>query len=79
MSVTLSFNKIKETIAHTEAIKSVCFNNDGTVLASGSMDKTIKLLNIETKEIAILKVHDGSTKSIAFNNNGKILACGSDD
>ena len=37
---------------------SVAFNNTGTILASGSEDKTIKLWNVETKtEIATLSEH----------------------
>ena len=36
-------------------VTSVAFNKTGTLLASGSNDKTIKLWNIETKtEIATL-------------------------
>lgn len=45
---------------HHQGINSVCFNNNGTILASGSNDKTIKLWNFETKkEIVTLKGHLG--------------------
>ena len=60
-------------------MKTVAFNHDGTILASGSYDKTIKLWNIETKvEIATLKVSgsNGSVCSVAFNDNGKKLISG---
>ena len=40
---------------------SVAFNTNGTILASGSFDGTIKLWNVETKtEIATLKGHSNS-------------------
>ena len=39
-------------------VKSVAFNNNGMILASGSRDQTIKLWNIETRiEIATLQGH----------------------
>ena len=40
-------------------VNSVAFNHNGTLLASGSLDKTIKLWNLETKtEIATLEGHE---------------------
>ena len=59
---------------------SVAFNKNGTILASGSRDNTIKLLNVETKtEIATLEGHYNTVYSVAFNTNGAILASGSED
>ena len=56
------------------------FNDTGTILASGSYDKTIKLWNIETKtEIANLLGHEDYVISVAFTNTGAILASGSYD
>ena len=56
------------TILEQYAIKSINFNNTGTILASGSEDNTIKLWNIETKtEIATLIGHESGVKSVAFN------------
>ena len=43
---------------HSDFVRSVVFNSNGTILASGSNDNTIKLWNIKTqKEIATLKGH----------------------
>ena len=63
-----------------EFVESVAFNSSGTILASGSYDKTIKLWNAELQtEIATLKGHLDCVWSVAFNNNGTILASGSSD
>ena len=59
---------------------SVAFNKSGTILASGSKDKTIKLWNIETKTIiATLEGHSREVTSVAFDQTGTILASGSKD
>ena len=55
---------------HEYSVTSVAFNHNGTLLASGSKDKTIKLWNLETKtEIATLEGHYGFVTSVAFNSS----------
>ena len=67
-------------MGHSDCVNSVAFNNTGTILASGSQDKTIKLWNVESQtEIATLTGHSDYVKSVAFNNTGTILASGSQD
>ena len=63
---------------HNGSVRSVAFNHNGTLLASGSDDKTIKLWNLETKtEIVTLEGHENSVNSVVFNYNGTLLASGS--
>ena len=43
---------------HSNYVNSVAFNSEGTLLASGSDDRTIKLWNVESRtEVATLKGH----------------------
>lgn len=66
---------------HTEEIYSLSFTPDGKTLASGSMDHTIRLWDMENKgaEIGSFTEHTGSVNSLDFNHDGTQLASGSED
>jgi len=65
---------------HTEIVRSIAFSPDGTTLASGSDDNTIKLWSLQTGVVRqTLTGHGGEVNSIAFSPDGKMLASGSDD
>lgn len=64
---------------HTANVTSLAFNNRD-ILASGSIDKTIKLWNLERKEeIATLKGNENFINCVYFHNNGIIVVSSSDD
>ena len=64
---------------HKGEVNSVCFNNNGKILCSGSNDNKIKLWNMETlKELKEFDI-DSIVNSVCFNNAGILLASGSSD
>ncbi|MBD2181436.1 trypsin-like peptidase domain-containing protein [Planktothrix sp. FACHB-1355] len=75
-----NFVEANKIAGHSNAISSVAISQDGTILASGSMDNTIKIWNRSTgKELRTLTGHTNYINSIAISPDSKILASGAND
>jgi WD40 repeat protein len=58
----------------------VAFDVSGKCIASGSVDKTIRLWDISTQqEVALFRGHTGKITSLAFDWSGRYMTSGSDD
>ena len=57
------------------SIRSVCFSPDGSILASGSYDQTVRLWDSHTGEcLRLLQGHTNPVSSVCFSPDGSILA-----
>jgi hypothetical protein len=65
---------------HGATVWSVAFSPDGTRLASGSSDDTVRLWDVASgQETARLEGHGADVNSVAFSPDGTRLASGGDD
>ncbi|MBD2464069.1 protein kinase [Oscillatoria sp. FACHB-1407] len=66
--------------AHESWIRTIAFSPDGTILVSGSGDKTIKLWSVETAELRqTLHEHSSWVRAIALSPDGATLATAAND
>jgi WD40 repeat protein len=80
----LLWNKRKCTdrlVGHTDAIKTVAFSHSGQQIASGSIDKSIKVWSSSDKKtINTLNGHSKGVNKVEFSNADKyIISAGYDD
>ncbi len=71
---------LRELEGHTDHIYSIAFSPDGSTLASGSSDNTVKIWNVRSgKEFKTLRGHEGTVGAVGFSPDGRILATGAND
>jgi WD40 repeat protein len=66
---------------HTYYVTSVAFSPDGQIIASGSLDKSVRIWQVSGSgsEGRYLDGHSGSVFSVAYSPNGNLIASGSHD
>jgi len=64
---------------HRDVVWGVNFSKDGKIIASGSVDRTIKLWARDGSLLKTLKGHDGSITRVSFSPTENLLASASQD
>jgi len=68
----------EKSVGHTGPVYAVAFNNDHTLLVTGSYDKTAKIWDTETGEYKqTLNVNGGPVYAVAFAHKQNLVATGS--
>lgn len=63
---------------HSDVVRSVAISSNGNTIASGSLDKTVKLWNLATGElIHTFNGHNSAVIAVAFSRDSKTLASAS--
>jgi WD40 repeat protein len=64
---------------HTASVMAVDVSPDSSVIASASIDRTIKLWQRDGRKIATLEDHQGAVRAVKFSPDGQMLASASED
>jgi WD40 repeat protein len=71
--------QLRSLEGHSSTIGCVVFNAAGTLFATASNDRTIRLWNSEGDEVAVLYGHRGAVSALAFTADDRSLLSGGED
>jgi WD40 repeat protein len=79
--VQRDWSSLEQTLeGHSDSVMSVAFSPDGSKVASGSYDRTVRVWNVVTGQAEqTLEGHSDSVMSVAFSPDGSKVASGSYD
>ncbi|MCA9074412.1 MAG: caspase family protein [Planctomycetaceae bacterium] len=79
--ISLSRQQItRRMLGHTDAVQDLAFSSDGSRLASGSSDGTVRIWNLESGESEhTFEGHKKDVYGVVFSPDGELLATGSYD
>lgn len=70
---------VGKPVEHSLGISSVAYHPSGRIIATGSYDKTVRLLDPDTGKLLHELTHPALVGCIAFSHDGKIIATGCSD
>ena len=71
-----TFKQIRTLDGHTAGVMALAFHPDGTILATGARDGTIRLWDVAQGRAAVVIEENQPVTSLAFNPNGTHLVSG---
>src|SRR5262249_21253308 len=72
-------NELRSLRGHADWISSVAFSKDGLLLVSASVDRTVKLFELQKEEGAAALGHTRKIRAVTVSADGKWLATGGAD
>jgi WD40 repeat protein len=74
------YREVRVFRGHNYPVWAVAYHPDGTLVASGSDDRSIRIWKVNTGQVLrILRGHSEVVRCLAFSRDGQVLASGSTD
>ncbi|HEX5132178.1 MAG TPA: WD40 repeat domain-containing protein [Candidatus Krumholzibacteria bacterium] len=71
--------QIGDIPAHERRVMNLVFNEDGSLLATASMDRSVKVWRMPDRAlVTAFRGHDATVAGIAFDNDGRVVSAGAD-